>query len=289
MRIVHSIADFRGWLAQTRRPLGFVPTMGALHAGHGRLIDEARAASASVALSIFVNPIQFNQSEDYARYPRPLEADLAFCAARGVDVVFAPLVEEMYPQPQVTFVEVGRVADHMEGRFRPGHFRGVATVVLKLFQIVQPDRAYFGEKDAQQLAVIRRMVQDLNLPVQIAGVPTVREPDGLALSSRNRHLSAEERAIAPRLYQALRVAEQRIAAGETGAEAVKRAAREVLAVEPRMRVEYLEIAGDAEMQPVECVAGPVRVAAAVWVGRTRLIDNIRCDPAVHAADSSVQA
>jgi pantoate--beta-alanine ligase len=289
LRIVHSIADFRGWLAQTRRPLGFVPTMGALHAGHGRLIDEARAASASVALSIFVNPIQFNQSEDYARYPRPLEADLAFCAARGVDVVFAPLVEEMYPQPQVTFVEVGRVADHMEGRFRPGHFRGVATVVLKLFQIVQPDRAYFGEKDAQQLAVIRRMVQDLNLPVQIAGVPTVREPDGLALSSRNRHLSAEERAIAPRLYQALRVAEQRIAAGETGAEAVKRAAREVLAAEPRMRVEYLEIAGDAEMQPVECVAGPVRVAAAVWVGRTRLIDNIRCDPAVHAADSSVQA
>jgi pantoate--beta-alanine ligase len=289
LRIVHSIADFRGWLAQTRRPLGFVPTMGALHAGHGRLIDEARAASASVALSIFVNPIQFNQSEDYARYPRPLEADLAFCAARGVDVVFAPPVEEMYPQPQVTFVEVGRVADHMEGRFRPGHFRGVATVVLKLFQIVQPDRAYFGEKDAQQLAVIRRMVQDLNLPVQIAGVPTVREPDGLALSSRNRHLSAEERAIAPRLYQALRVAEQRIAAGETGAEAVKRAAREVLAAEPRMRVEYLEIAGDAEMQPVECVAGPVRVAAAVWVGRTRLIDNIRCDPAVHAADSSVQA
>ncbi len=289
MRIVHSIADFRGWLAQTRRPLGFVPTMGALHAGHGRLIDEARAASASVALSIFVNPIQFNQSEDYARYPRPLEADLAFCAARGVDVVFAPPVEEMYPQPQVTFVEVGRVADHMEGRFRPGHFRGVATVVLKLFQIVQPDRAYFGEKDAQQLAVIRRMVQDLNLPVQIAGVPTVREPDGLALSSRNRHLSAEERAIAPRLYQALRVAEQRIAAGETGAEAVKRAAREVLAAEPRMRVEYLEIAGDAEMQPVESIAGPVRVAAAVWVGRTRLIDNIRCDPPVHAADSSVQA
>jgi pantoate--beta-alanine ligase len=289
LRIVHSIADLRGWLAQARRPLGFVPTMGALHAGHGLLIDEARAASASVALSIFVNPIQFNQSEDYARYPRPLEADLAFCAARGVDVVFAPPVEEMYPQPQVTFVEVGRVADHMEGRFRPGHFRGVATVVLKLFQIVQPDRAYFGEKDAQQLAVIRRMVQDLNLPVQIAGVPTVREPDGLALSSRNRHLSAEERAIAPRLYQALRVAEQRIAAGETGAEAVKRAAREVLAAEPRMRVEYLEIAGDAEMQPVECVAGPVRVAAAVWVGRTRLIDNIRCDPAVHAADSSVQA
>ena len=263
--------------------------MGALHAGHGRLIDEARAASATVAVSIFVNPIQFNQSEDYARYPRPLAADIEFCAARGVDVVFAPPVEEMYPQPQVTFVEVGRVADHMEGRFRPGHFRGVATVVLKLFQIVQPDRAYFGEKDAQQLAVVRRMVQDLNLPVEIRGVPTVREPDGLALSSRNRHLSGEERGIAPRLYQALRAAEQRIAAGETDAEAVKRAAREVLAAEPRLRVEYLEIASDGEMQPVESIAAPVRVAAAVWVGRTRLIDNIRCDPPVHASDSAVRS
>jgi pantoate--beta-alanine ligase len=176
----------------------------------------------------------------------------------------------------------------MEGHFRPGHFRGVATVVLKLFQIVQPDHAWFGEKDAQQLAVIRRMVQDLNLPVEITGVPTVREPDGLALSSRNRHLSAEERGIAPKLYQALRAAERRIAAGEAGAEAVKRAAREVLAEEPRLRVEYLEIADDREMQPVESIAGPVRVAAAVWVGRTRLIDNIRCDPPIHAAFSPVQ-
>jgi pantoate--beta-alanine ligase len=250
--------------------------MGALHAGHGRLMDEARTASASVAASIFVNPIQFNQSEDYARYPRPLEADLEFCAARGVDLVFAPPVEEMYPQPQDTFVEAGRVGEHMEGRFRPGHFRGVATVVLKLFQMVQPERAYFGEKDAQQLAVIRRMVRDLNLPVEIVGVATVREPDGLAVSSRNRHLSAEERAIAPRLYQALRAAERRIAGGETSAEAVKRAACEVLAAEPGMRVEYLEIADDAEMQPVERIASAVRVAAAVWVGGTRLIDNIRC-------------
>jgi pantoate--beta-alanine ligase len=288
LRAVHSIAELRLWREPARRPIGLVPTMGALHAGHGRLIEEARAASASLAVSIFVNPIQFNQSEDYDRYPRPIETDLAFCAARGVDVVFAPPAGEMYPQPQVTFVEVGRVADHMEGRFRPGHFRGVATVVMKLFQIVQPDRAWFGEKDAQQLAVIRRMVQDLNLPVEITGVPTVREPDGLALSSRNRHLSAEERGIAPKLYQALRAAERRIAAGEAGAEAVKRAAREVLAEEPRLRVEYLEIADDREMQPVESIAGPVRVAAAVWVGRTRLIDNIRCDPPIHAAFSPVQ-
>lgn len=278
LRAIHSIAEMRAWVAQACRPLGFVPTMGALHAGHARLIGEARAASTSVAVSVFVNPIQFNQSDDYAQYPRPLEADLAFCAAHGVDVVFAPPVEEMYPGPQVTFVDVGRVADHMEGCFRPGHFRGVATVVLKLFQIVQPDRAYFGEKDAQQLAVVRRMAQDLNLPVEIAGVPTVREPDGLALSSRNRHLSGEERGIAPRLYQALRAAEQRIAAGETSADALKRAALAVLAAEPRIRVEYLEIADDREMQPVERVTGPVRVAAAVWVGRTRLIDNLRCDP-----------
>jgi len=252
--------------------------MGALHAGHGCLLTRARAESASVAVSIFVNPIQFNQSADYTRYPRPLEADLEFCEARAVDIVFAPPAEEMYPQPQTTFVEPGPAAEHMEGRFRPGHFRGVATVVLKLFQIVQPDRAYFGEKDAQQLAVIRRMVRDLNLPVEIAAVPTVREPDGLALSSRNRLLSAEERRIAPRLYQALRAAWQRMADGETDAEAVKRAAHVVLAAEPCMRVEYLEIAGEAEMQPVARIEGPVCVAAAVWLGQTRLIDNLRYRP-----------
>jgi pantoate--beta-alanine ligase len=249
--------------------------MGALHAGHGRLIEAARRESAVVAVSIFVNPSQFNQSEDYLRYPRPLETDLAFCAAHGVDIVFAPSVEEMYPQPQLTWVDVTRVADHMEGRFRPGHFRGMATVVLKLLQIAQPERAYFGEKDAQQLAVVRRMVKDLNLPVEVAGVETVREPDGLALSSRNQHLSAEERAIAPRIYAALRDAAELIAAGETSAEAVRRRAEAVLAEEPRMRVEYLEIA-DEDMQPVEHITGPVRVAAAVCVGPTRLIDNVRC-------------
>jgi pantoate--beta-alanine ligase len=279
LRIVSSIAEVRSLLAQTQRPVGFVPTMGALHAGHGRLIEAARRESASVAVSIFVNPSQFNQSEDYLRYPRPLETDLAFCAAHGVDMVFAPPVEEMYPQPQLAWVDVTRVADHMEGRFRPGHFRGVATVVLKLLQIVQPERAYFGEKDAQQLAVVRRLVKDLNLTVEVMGVETVREPDGLALSSRNQHLSAEERAIAPRIYAALQDAAKQIAAGETNAEAVQRRATEAmsaLAEEPPMRVEYLEIADDEEMQPVEHITGPVRVAAAVWVGQTRLIDNVRC-------------
>jgi pantoate--beta-alanine ligase len=274
---IRSIYELRTWLAEAPRPVGLVPTMGALHAGHGRLIEEARRASATVAVSIFVNPIQFNQAEDFERYPRPLDADLQFCAARGVDVVFAPPPEEMYPRPQLAFVEVSRVTDHMEGAFRPGHFRGVATVVLKLLQIVQPERAWFGEKDAQQIAVVRRMVQDLNLPVEIVGVTTVREPDGLALSSRNQHLSPEERQVAPRLYQALRAAEARIAAGERSAEAVRQAALNVLSGDPRIRVEYIEIAGDAEMQPVARIAGPVRIAAAVWVGCTRLIDNVRCE------------
>ncbi len=278
MLAIRTIAELRRVLAASRRPAGLVPTMGALHAGHGRLMEEARRESACVAVSIFVNPIQFNQSEDYQRYPRTVETDLAFCEERGVDLVFAPPLDEMYPLPPVTFVEVGGLTEHMEGRFRPGHFRGVATVVMKLLQIAQPERAYFGEKDAQQLAVVRRMVKDLNVPVEIVGVPTVREPDGLALSSRNQLLSAEERRIAPRLYQALCAAEQRIATGEKYAEAAKRAALETLAGEPRIRVEYVEVAGDEDMQPVEHVGGPVRIAAAVWLGRTRLIDNVRCVP-----------
>ena len=282
MRTVVSISEARRFLAKEEGPVGLVPTMGALHAGHGRLIDEARREAAAVAVSIFVNPSQFNQSEDYLQYPRPLETDLAFCEAHGVDLVFAPPLEEMYPQPQLAWVDVMRVADHMEGRFRPGHFRGVATVVLKLLQIVQPVRAYFGEKDAQQLAVVRRMVNDLNLPVEVIGVETVREPDGLALSSRNQHLSTEERSIAPRIYAALRNAAVCITAGETSAADVRRAAMETLAGEPRMRIEYLEIAEEQEMQPVEHITGAVRVLAAVWVGRTRLIDNVRCVAGVSA-------
>ncbi|MFN7996117.1 MAG: pantoate--beta-alanine ligase [Bryobacteraceae bacterium] len=274
MRAVHTIAELRQIVARIERPVGLVPTMGALHEGHGRLMEEARGASASTVVSIFVNPIQFNQGEDYQRYPRTLETDLGFCEQRAVDFIFAPSADEMYPEPLMTFVEPGPVAEAMEGRFRPGHFRGVATVVLKLFQIVQPDRAWFGEKDAQQLAVVRRMVKDLDVPVEVVGVPTVREPDGLAMSSRNRHLSAEERAVAPRVYEALRAARDRIVSGDRSAEVVKAAALEVLSGHPLLRVEYVEVAGLADMQPVENIDGPVCVAAAVWVGRTRLIDNI---------------
>jgi pantoate--beta-alanine ligase len=189
--------------------------MGALHAGHAALIDRARAECRTVVVSIFVNPLQFDRDDDLRRYPRALDVDLELCAAHGVDLVFAPSSAEVYPFPPVCTVDVARLADHLCGPHRPGHFRGVATVVLKLFQMAQPDRAYFGEKDAQQLAIVRRMVADFNVPVQIVGVPTVREVDGLAISSRNTHLTAEERALAPALYRALSLAAREAESGET--------------------------------------------------------------------------
>jgi pantoate--beta-alanine ligase len=280
-RLVRTIREVQEELAAARGPgrtIGFVPTMGSLHAGHGRLIDCARQESDCVVVSIFVNPIQFNQPADYDRYPRTFASDLDFCDAHGVDLVFAPDVSEVYPAPQQAFVEVVGVTEHLCGSFRPGHFRGVATVVAKLFNIVQPDRAYFGEKDAQQLAVIRRMAAGLNVPVTIVEVPTVREADGLACSSRNQHLNPEQRRIATVLYQALRTAERRIAAGEADPEQVKREALGVLQSQPAVRVEYLEIVDPEEMRPVGRIAAPVRVAGAVWLGATRLIDNLLCQP-----------
>lgn len=278
-RLIPSIRELRETLEEARRGgrgIGLVPTMGALHAGHGRLIERARAQSDCVVVSIFVNPIQFNQQQDYERYPRPLAADVEFCSARGVDVIFAPSIEEMYPGAQLAHVEVARVTERLCGQFRPGHFRGVTTVVLKLLNIVQPDRAYFGEKDAQQLAAIRRMVADLNVPVEIVAVPTVREADGLALSSRNQLLSPEERRVAPAIYRALQAAQQLAAAGVTDPVEVRRQALATLEPFPQIRVEYFEIVDPEEMQPVERIAGPVRVAAAAWLGSTRLIDNVPC-------------
>jgi len=196
------------------------------------------------------------------------------CRRHGVDFVFAPAVEEMYPQPQLTFTEVTRVSDHLCGSYRPGHFRAVATVVLKLFNIVQPHRAYFGEKDMQQLAVIRRMTADLNLPVAIVPVPTVREPDGLAVSSRNGYLDPEQRKVAPLLYRALQEAEKQIRSGEQDAAKIRAAALRVLGQAPLVRVEYLEVVDPDEMQPVSSVTPPVHVAGAAWLGATRLIDNV---------------
>ncbi len=275
--LARSVLELRAKLDPVRRAgrsIGFVPTMGALHAGHGRLIELAREQCDVVVVSIFVNPIQFNQKQDFERYPRLLEEDVRFCSERGVDLVFAPPDSEMYPCPQLTFVEVERVTEGLCGSMRPGHFRGVTTVVTKLFNIVQPHCAYFGEKDAQQLAAIRRMAADLNMPVEIVAVPTVREPDGLALSSRNRHLSAEERRIAPALYRALETARALIASGLADPDETRRKALEALEGYPQFRLEYFEIVDPDTMQPVERIGGRVRLAVAAWLGTTRLIDNV---------------
>lgn len=279
-QLIASIADLRRTLERVRHQggtTGLVPTMGALHEGHGKLIETAARETNCVVVSIFVNPLQFDRRDDFDRYPRPISKDIAFCTARGVSLVFTPAAEEMYPRAEHAFVDVTRVADHLCGRFRPGHFRGVATVVLKLLNIVQPHRAYFGEKDAQQLAVIRRMVDDLNVPVRIVEVPTVRDADGLAISSRNQHLTAEERRTAPVLYKALTKAQTLIAAGANPAE-IRDAALTILDQYPELRVEYLEIVEPDEMQPVDRINGPVRVAGAIWLGKTRLIDNLLCRP-----------
>ena len=280
-RLIEAKHELDGALDSIRkagRSVGLVPTMGALHEGHGRLIDAAVRETECVVVSIFVNPIQFDQRGDFERYPRPLEADVAFCAARGVEIVFAPSAGEMYPRAQRAFVEVDGVSDSLCGAYRPGHFRGVATVVLKLLNIVRPARAYFGEKDAQQLAVIRRISEDLNVPVQIVEVPTVREPDGLALSSRNNRLNAAQRVKAALLYRALQTAARTIADGEKDPRAVVREASTIFEGWEDVRLEYLEIVDLDEMQPVDRIDGPVRVACAVWVGSTRLIDNILCKP-----------
>jgi pantoate--beta-alanine ligase len=276
--VIDGISALRARLGPLRNdgPIGLVPTMGALHAGHARLLQQARRECRTVVATIFVNPLQFDRDNDLKRYPRTLESDLEVCEANGVDIVFAPTTAEMYPRPPICTVDVGRIGDHLCGEHRPGHFRGVATVVLKLLEIAQPGTAYFGEKDAQQLAIVRRMVSDFNLPVTIAGVPTVREADGLAVSSRNVHLSADERQLAPALYQALCEARDQIAAGATEPGAVKLAA--LAQIPAGVRLEYLEIVNPEDMQPVERISGPVCVAGAMWIGTTRLIDNVMYTP-----------
>jgi len=272
-----TIREIRAQVVEARGrglSIGLVPTMGALHEGHGALIRRAKEETGYVVVSIFVNPIQFDRQDDLERYPRPLEADLEYCRKLGVDAVFAPDASEMYPGKLLTSVDVSDFSTTLEGEHRPGHFRGVATVVAKLFNIVQADRAYFGEKDAQQLAVIQKMVADLNIPITIIPVPTVREADGLAISSRNQRLTAEERRVAPALYQALREAASLIRRGCTDPAAVRQAALTALASTPELRVEYLEIIHPATMKPVDQIIAPVRIAAAAWLGQVRLIDNI---------------
>lgn len=277
VRLVEEIPNLREQLASVRKQddtIGLVPTMGALHAGHAKLIERARDECDWVVVSIFVNPLQFGPGEDYQSYPRNRQSDLELCSRLGVQTVFAPSPAIMYPEKQRTFVEVEGVRQYLCGPRRPGHFRGVATVVLKLFNIVQPDRAYFGEKDAQQLKMIERMSRDLNLPIRIVSVPTVREDDGLAVSSRNRYLRPEHRRAAGILYKALCAARARMENGDTDPAGVRESALKVLAGEPEVEVEYLEIVDSEEMCPVERIRGPVRVAAAIRIGSTRLIDNM---------------
>ena len=279
--VADTVARVRAWREERRlagQRVGFVPTMGALHRGHGRLIEVAREHSDAVVVSIFVNPLQFDRKDDLDRYPRTLDADLRICNELGVDCVFAPAVNDMYPVEPLCTVTVKRITDNLCGRFRPGHFAGVATVVSKLFDIVQPDDAYFGEKDAQQLAVIRRLVVDLNMPIEIVGVETVREDDGLAMSSRNTRLTPEERSKAIVLYRALREAGRIIAEGERDARVVERRAAAVIPSDASLRLEYLDVVDPVELQPVDTITGTVLVAGALWVGHTRLIDNVTYTP-----------
>lgn len=276
LAVIKRVAEIRDEVSRARRSgvsIGLVPTMGALHAGHGALIHQARGETGCVVVSIFVNPLQFDRKEDYERYARTLPGDLEFCREHGADVVFAPDADEMYPKPQRVYVDAPSLSEYMCGMYRPGHFRGVATVVAKLFNMIQPDRAYFGEKDAQQLAIIQALAADLNMPVAIVPVPTVRESDGLAISSRNVRLDPQQRQSATVLYRALRAAAASIADG-AGTEDAREAALKVMREEPSLRVEYLEIVDPESMRPVEEIRGPVRIGAAVWAGETRLIDNV---------------
>jgi pantoate--beta-alanine ligase len=273
LQVLQTIAEVRA----ARRglgELGFVPTMGYLHAGHLSLVERAKAECAAVAASIFVNPTQFGPNEDLSRYPRDLPRDLSLLEAAGVDLVFAPEPSEIYPPGFATEIRVGGVTDVLEGAARPGHFTGVATVVAKLFNIVQPTRAYFGQKDAQQSVVIRKLVADLDLPVEIVVAPTVREADGLALSSRNSYLTPEQRAAAPAIFRALTTAQALFDAGERDAEALRQAMRATLGAEPDLRIDYVSVADPQTLRELSHVERAALASMAVRLGVTRLIDNL---------------
>ncbi len=278
MTIIESIQKMQKLSLSARacgKRIGFVPTMGYLHEGHLSLIRIARQNSDVLVVSIFVNPTQFSPGEDFERYPRDLQRDIKLCEQEKVDIVFAPSIAEMYPDGYSTYVEVsGKMTGVLCGAFRPGHFRGVTTVVSKLFNIVQPDFAVFGQKDGQQLAVIKKMVSDLNMPVEIISAPTMREKDGLAMSSRNEYLTADERAVAPALYQSLLLAQKMISAGVRDANAIISAMREMLEGFAVFRIQYIEIVDADTLQPIQKIEGKVMIALAAFLGKTRLIDNI---------------
>ena len=273
MEILRTVEAFRAWRGEQRGDLGLVPTMGYLHEGHLSLVRAARQQNERVAVSIFVNPTQFGPSEDLASYPRDEARDLQLLEREGVDVVFAPSPEEMYPKGFCTYVAVEGLTARLEGASRPGHFRGVTTVVLKLLNIVQPRRAYFGRKDAQQLAVVRRMVRDLDVPVEIIGMPIVSEEDGLAMSSRNVYLSPDERRAAPVLNRSLRLAEGLYASGERDADAIRGRMSALIAGQQLTTVDYISVADAESLDELARVDRPTLVSLAVRFGSTRLIDN----------------
>ncbi len=272
-QVVRTRAELRDALAAVPRPVGLVPTMGWLHEGHRALMRQARASDAMTVVSIFVNPRQFNVAADYTRYPRSEARDLAICESEDADIVFVPDVIEIYPPGFDTVVTVGAVARPLEGAARPGHFDGVATVVAILFDLVGADHAYFGQKDAQQVMVIRQMARDLAIATEVVACPTVREPDGLALSSRNVHLTAGQRAAAPVLHRALMAACRRWEAGERSGEALRAAMRAELGREPLAEVDYVSVADGTSLAELERVDGPALLSLAVRFGTTRLIDN----------------
>lgn len=274
MRTVTTLREVREWRRASTTEVGLVPTMGFLHAGHASLVERSRRENARVAASLFVNPTQFGPGEDLARYPRNLGHDEAVLRAAGCELLFAPSVEEIYPEPQQAFVDPGPLAAPLEGERRPGHFRGVATVVVKLLGIFEPTRAYFGQKDAQQLAVIRRVVHDLSLPTEIVGCATLREVDGLAMSSRNSYLTPEERRAAPVLHRALCAARECWSRGERNGELLRAAMRGVLDREPLARTDYVSAAHPETFLEIAEARGPVILSMAVFLGRARLIDNL---------------
>jgi pantoate--beta-alanine ligase len=274
LKTITTIAEVKQWRRAAPDAVGLVPTMGALHEGHLSLVRRARGENGRVAVSLFVNPRQFGPQEDLGRYPRDLDRDWRLLGETGCDLLFAPTADEVYPPGFETIVDVGSVAATLEGEKRSGHFQGVATVVLKLFGMFEPTRAYFGQKDAQQLAVIRRMATDLNVPVEIVACATVREADGLAMSSRNAYLSPDERRVAPVLYRALTTARDRFATGERRGDELRRAMRQALAAEPAVHVDYASVADPVTMAELVQVTGQALLSLAVRIGQTRLIDNL---------------
>ena len=274
MKEIEKIDDMKRLRQQLAEPIGFVPTMGYLHEGHLALVRQARVENPSVVASIFVNPTQFGPREDLKSYPRDPERDLALLEKEGVDIVFMPSVAEMYPAQFSSWVEIGKITERLEGASRPGHFRGVATVVAKLFNIVQPNKAYFGQKDAQQAIVIKKMVADLNMNLEIVTLPTVREPDGLAMSSRNAYLNPQERQAALVLYQALSLAEQLWSQGEKDAEHIRQQMTALIQKQPLAEIDYISIADAKTLDELDRVSPPVLVSLAVRIGKTRLIDNV---------------